>query len=354
MDIVDHSRPSAIADKPIVQTVLCLVLSLCLLVAGALTTTTAEAKTLKIATIAPDGTTWMNELKAAAKEIKKRTNGRVKFRFYPGGVMGNDKSVLRKIRVGQLHGGAITGGGLVEINPDSQVYSLPLAFKDHDEVDYVRKHMDQTIIAGLKDKGFISFGLSEGGFAYLMSDKPVNDVNVLKNYKVWAPEGDQFSRAAFESIGVSPIQLPLTDVLTGLQTGLIDTIASSAMGAIALQWHSNVKYVTTTPLMYLYGTLVIQRKAFEKLKLEDQKVIEEVMAQTFIKLDTLNRNDNQQAKQALKKQGIDFTTPSADQQSQWQQAVESAVGNLVDQKIISDAITQQLYKHLTDYRDGSH
>ncbi len=322
-------------------------LALCLLL-----TSPVQAKTFKIATLAPDGTTWMNELKAAADEIKKETDGRVKFRFYPGGVMGNDKSVLRKIRVGQLQGGAITGGGLVEISPDSQVYSLPLAFRNHEEVDYVRNHMDQDIINKLKDNGFVSFGLSEGGFAYLMSDKPVNQVSELKNFKVWTPEGDDFSRAAFESIGVSPIQLPLTDVLTGLQTGLIDTIASSPMGAIALQWHSNVKYVTTTPLMYLYGTLVVQRKAFEKLSTEDQHTVQKIMGATFKRLDKLNREDNRKAKEALAQQGITFTSPSAKDQSQWQQAVSGAVTQLVSKQIISDSIAKLLYKHLNDYRSA--
>jgi len=312
----------------------------------------AQAKTFKIATVAPNGTSWMNELESAAAEIKESTNGRVKFRFYPGGVMGNDKSVLRKIRIGQLQGGAITGGGLVDIDPDSQVYSLPLAFRNHSEVDYVRSYMDQVIIDGLKQKGFISFGLGEGGFAYLMSDKPIHNINELTHFKVWSPEGDQFSRAAFESIGVSPIQLPLTDVLTGLQTGLIDTVASSPMGAIALQWHSNIKYVNTTPLMYLYGTLVIQRKAFEKLNPEDQAIVEKVMAKTFKRLDAINRKDNQQAKEALKKQGITFVTPSTDEQFHWQQAVDAAVTELVDKQIISSDITQQLYKHLDDFRNG--
>ncbi len=324
-------------------------LCLCLLVA-----LPAQAKTLKIATVAPDGTSWMNELKSAADQIKKETDGRVKFRFYPGGVMGNDKSVLRKIRVGQLHGGAITGGGLVDINPDSQVYSLPLSFRNHEEVDYVRKHMDKVIIDGLKENGYISFGLSEGGFAYLMSDKPVNKVSELKHFKVWAPEGDDFSRAAFESIGVSPVQLPLTDVLTGLQTGLIDTIASSPMGAIALQWHSNVKYVTDTPLMYIYGTLVIKRSEFEKLTPEDQITVKRIMGETFTRLDRLNREDNRKAKEALEKQGIFFTSPSNSERKEWQDAVASAVTQLVNKNVISDQITKQLFKHINDFRNGQH
>jgi TRAP-type C4-dicarboxylate transport system substrate-binding protein len=309
-----------------------------------------QTKSFKIATIAPDGTHWMEELKSAAAEIEKKTQGRVSFRFYPGGVMGNDKSVLRKIRVGQLHGGAVTGGGLVDVYPDAQVYSLPLAFRSYEEVDYVRQRMDKPIIDGLRENGFISFGLSEGGFAYLMSAKPLNKMSDLKQYKVWSPEGDQFSRSAFEAIGISPIPLPLTDVLTGLQTGMIDTVAASSMGAIALQWHSKVKYLNTTPLMYLYGTLIIQRKAFEELSADDQRTVTTIMQATFSRLDGINRKDNEQALQALKQQGIQFVQPGAEEQKQWQNSVASSMKGLTSKNIISNEMTQLLQSHTNEFR----
>ncbi len=316
--------------------------------------TPAHGKTFKIATIAPDGTRWMTELKSGADEIKNLTEGRVKFRFYPGGVMGNDKSVLRKVRIGQLHGGAITGGGLQNIDPDSQVYSLPLAFRSHEEVDYVRKHMDQKIIDGLHENGFVSFGLSEGGFAYLMSGLPLGSITELKKQKVWAPDDDKIGRAAFKAIGVSPIPLPLTDVLTGLQTGLIDTVAASPMGAIALQWHTKVKYLNQTPLVYLYGTMIVDRKAFEKISQDDQQIVRRVMSGVFEKLDNINREDNQKAYAALEQQGIKFVTTTAESETQWTSAVEEASKNLVNTGVISDNITRTLYKHLEDFRLKSH
>lgn len=308
------------------------------------------AKTFKIATIAPDGTTWMDELKKGAKEIKQRTDGRVKFRFYPGGIMGNDKSILRKIRVGQLQGGAITGGGLSEIYSDAQIYSLPLAFRSYEEVDYVRKKMDRELISGLKEKGFISFGISEGGFAYIMSNQAIASINDLSGHKVWGPEGDALSRAAFEAVGVSPIPLPLTDVLTGLQTGLIDTVAASSMGAIALQWHTKIKHVTYTPLMYLYGTMVVKRKDFERLSAADQRTVQEVMGAVFARLDSLNRTDNQKASEALKAQNINFVIPSDTDQSQWHNAVNIAMEKLIQQNVFSKDIITSFNGHLNDYR----
>lgn len=324
-------------------------LTLCLLL---LALQPAQAKNFKIATVAPDGTRWMEELKGAAKEIEKSTQGRVSFRFYPGGVMGNDKSVLRKMRIGQLQGGAITGGGLAEIYPDAQAYGLPLAFRSYEEVDYVRQRMDKKIINGLSDSGYISFGLGEGGFAYLMSAKPLNKINDLKQYKVWSPEGDEFSRAAFSAIGISPIPLPLTDVLTGLQTGMIDTVAASSMGAIALQWHSKVKHLNTTPLSYLFGTLIIQRKAFEELSAQDQNTVTTIMQATFVRLDKINRKDNEQALQALKQQGIQFVEPSTDEQQQWQNAVANATKAMVAKNLISKEMVQTLQGTLDEYRNS--
>ncbi len=277
----------------------------------------ATALTLKIATISPDGTSWMKALRQGAAEIKARTAGRVKIRFYPGGIMGSDRNVLRKIRIGQLHGGALTGGGLQQIYIDSQIYSLPFTFRSLQEVDYVRERMDPLIIKGLYERGYVSFGLAEGGFAYLMSNQPIRANGDLKGHKVWVPEGDTMSQMAFSSAHVSPVPLPLPDVLTGLQTGLIDTIGSSPVGAIALQWHTRVKYVTDTPLIYLYGILIVKRQVFERLGATDQAVVREVMSAVFRRLNRLNREENAQARQALMDEGVEFVRPTRAAQQDW-------------------------------------
>lgn len=311
-----------------------------------------QAQTFKIATIFPDGTSWMNSVREGAREIVQRTDGRVDFKFYPGGVMGNDATVLRKIRIGQLHGGALTGGGVAEIYADSQIYNIPFAFNSYAEVDYVRQHMDSQIIDGLKQKGFISFGLSDGGFAYLMSSNPIASIDNLRSQKVWSPQGDRISRAAFEAIGVSPIPLPLIDVLTGLQTGLINTVGSSPIGAIALQWHTRVKYLADIPLLYLYATLVVKRQTFEKLSAADQKIVHEVMGNTFNKISEQNRKDNDAAREALKNQGIQFITPETKSRQEWNDKVSQAMTDLTRQGHFSEAMLQTLRDHLHDYRQG--
>lgn len=311
---------------------------------------TSAAMTLKIATISPDGTSWMQSMRNAAEEIKQRTEGRVKLRFYPGGVMGNDASVLRKIRVNQLHGGAISSGGLASIDPDVQIYSLPLLFRSYGEADRVRQQMDPVIIRQLKDKGFISYGFGEGGFAYFMSSQPIRSVNDLKQRKVWVPEGDDITRISLEALGVSPIPLPLTDVLTGLQTGLIDTIASAPVASIALQWHTKVKYLTELPVLYFTGTLVISKRAQKKLSREDQQILAEVMQETFREISKQNRKDNQNAMAALKKQGIEFITPSIQGQQQWRVEVRKAVDDMSRSGHFSRELYLQIQQILKRYR----
>ncbi len=321
-----------------------------LLAVAICTTAPAQALTFKIATIAPDGTAWMDEMRKGADEIKARTSGRVKFRFFPGGIMGNDQSVLRKIRIGQLHGGAIVSGGLTAIYPDIGIYSLPFTFRNEEEVDYVRQKMDPQLIDGLKQNGFVSFGLAEGGFAYLMSNQSIKIIDDFKGQKVWVPQNDDVSRAAFESVGISPISLALSDVLTGLQTGLIDTIAGSASGAIALQWHTRVKYLMDEPLSYLYASMVISEKRFKRISADDQMIVSEVMGNTFKRLNKINRQDDLSARSALQEQGITFIKLSPQLTGQWFDIRKNVELSMTQKGVLSQEIVNTLQQHLDEYR----
>jgi TRAP-type C4-dicarboxylate transport system substrate-binding protein len=312
----------------------------------------ASAVTLKIATLSPDGTSWMRAMRAAGDEIAKRSGGRVGLRFYPGGVMGSDQSVMRKIRVGQLQGGAVTIGALSGVDKDVQVYGIPFLFRDLGEVDYVRRQMDSGLLQHLERSGFVGFGFAEGGFAYLMSREPVRTVDDLKGRKVWAPEGDTISLTAFESIGVTPTVLPVTDVLTALQTGLIDTVASPAVGAIALQWHTRVKYLTDVPLLYTYGILVISDKAFGKLSAKDQALVREVLGRTFEQIDRQNRKDNAGALRALTGQGIKRIEPPSRDLERWRQTVDTAQQRLANRGFFSREVVNRVRKLLANYRAG--
>jgi TRAP-type C4-dicarboxylate transport system substrate-binding protein len=213
----------------------------------------AVAAVLKIATWAPEGSQWMREMRSSAAAIKERTDGRVVVKYYGGGVMGNDRKVLRKIRIGQLQGGAFSASGLTERYPDIALYGLPLIFRSQAEVDYIRERFDPVLMDGLEQAGFVSFGLAGGGFALMMSSEPATRLDDMRGLKIWVPEGDRISSLAMVAMNLSPVVLPISDVLTGLQTGLVDIVATPPVGAVLLQWYTKVHYVTELPIAYTLG-----------------------------------------------------------------------------------------------------
>lgn len=310
----------------------------------------AAAMKLKIATLSPDGTSWMRHMRAAGEQIDRRTEGRVKLRFYPGGVMGDYKSVLRKIRIGQLHGGAVTGGSLTAILPDSNVYGLPFLFRDLDEVDHLREHIDPLLIDRLAEKGMISFGFAEGGFTHLMSNGDIATLGQVKDRKVWVPVGDKVSGTSMKALGISPITLPVTDVLTGLQTGLVDTVASPPVGAIALQWHTQVKKLLDLPLTYVYGTLIISDKALRRLSAGDREIVSEILTATFATMGRENRQDNVKAKATLRKQGIEFIRPETDNRLQWEGTIEAAITELGNNGYFTPGLVEQVRSLVREFR----
>ncbi|MEP7042290.1 MAG: TRAP transporter substrate-binding protein DctP [Dokdonella sp.] len=289
-----------------------------LLAALGLAAGSSHAATLKIATLAPDGTSWMTEMRASAEAIKSKTEGRVELKFYPGGVMGDDATVLRKVKIGQLQGGAFTGGEASVIAKDAEIYTVPFLFHNQDEVDKVRAKVDPLLKEQFRKNGFELLGITGGGFAYLMSTRDLKTREDLKSAKVWVPQGDEIAEATFKAAGVTPIPLPLSDVYTSLQTGLIDTAANTPSGAIAFQWHTKIKHVVDLPVIYVVGELAIDKKSFDALSTPDQKVVSDQIGSAFDRIDKQARSDNASARTALQQQGITFTAPSDTERKNWE------------------------------------
>jgi len=327
-----------------------LALGVALAFAGVATT---SAATIKIATVAPDGTAWMREMRAAAEAIKKSTEGRVEIKYYPGGVMGDDATVLRKIKIGQLQGGAFTGGEATVITGDAQVYSLPFLFRDQAEIDKVRAKLDPLLKEQFAKAGFELLGVSGGGFAYLMSTRDIKTRDDLKAAKVWVPQGDKAAELAFKVAGVTPIPLPLSDVYTSLQTGLIDTAANTTSGAIAFQWHTKLKHMVDLPLTYVVGEIVVDKKSFDALSVEDRKAVEDDFATGFARLETSNRADNASARDALKAQGISIEAPDAAERKNWEAVGDEAFKQLKAQGGLSPEMQKALDAALSEARGGA-
>lgn len=309
-----------------------------------------QAATLKIATVTPEGSQWMKDMRASAKEIKERTEGRVQIKYYGGGVMGNDQKVLSRIRIGSLQGGAFTPTALASQYPDLNLYGLPMVFDSEEEATYVRNQMDAKLSKGLEEAGWVNFGFAAGGFAILMSNTPVTTLADLKGKKVWVPEGDSISRASMEAMSLSPVNLPLTDVLTGLQTGLIDIVGMSPIGALVLQWHTKVKYVVELPLVYTLGFMAIDKRAFSKVSDADQAIVREVMERTYRNFDQSNLVDNRGALQALLNAGIESTPFDLEEFNKIRKVTHESTAALGEQGEFTMALYKEMLQHAADYR----
>jgi len=313
----------------------------------------AAAETLKISTQYPDGNAVLYELKRAAQAIEEQTEGRLELKFYPGGVMGDDQAVQRKIRIGQLHGALIQSGALASAYPDAQVLNAPLLFRNYEEVDAVRAELDPVIEDGLAENGWQTFGLIEAGFAYGMSQQPITTMDSLKQQKLWLPANDPLSEQIARAFDINPIVLNIGDVLTALQTGAIDAVVVPPVGAITLQWYSRLEYLTDAPFMYTYGVVALSDRAYSRLPEADRAILDAELRKASVAIDTQNREDNQAAMEALKKLGIEVVKPGPEDMAELQRESEAATSALIREDQFSQSIYERVRALIDRVRSDS-
>lgn len=323
-----------------------------LILAAGLNVPAANAIDIKIATLVPNQSQWMQDMRAAGKLIGERTEGRVRLKFYGGGTQGNEDKVLQKIKIGQLHGGTFSPTDFMKQYGAINLYGLPFVFASWDEIRYVRARMDAEIESGLADFGFVTFGFA-GSFSVVMSNEPISKHQDMKGKKVWLPQGDFVSYEAMRRLQLSPVALPVTDVLTGLQTGLIDIVAIPPEVAVALQWHTRVKYVTDMPVEFAMSFLAISKRRFDRLSTEDQAVVREVLSGVYREIDQNASAESANAMNALIKFGITNVTPEAGQFEELQRTMskfnlEMAAGGAYPQDLY-----QMMIGYIKDFRNGN-
>ncbi len=311
----------------------------------------AEGTVIKIATLAPDGSSWMKTLNTINAEVMEKTKGTVRFKIYPGGVLGDETDMMRKMQIGQIQGAALSSGGLSSIFKEIDVIHLPFFFKNYEEVDYVLKKMDPYFKKGIEDNGYILLGWSEAGFTYLMSTTSVSSVNDLKKAKVWIWQDAPMAKAIFHEAGVAAIPLSIPDVLVGLQTGMVDVVYSPPTVAIALQWFTKVKYLTDVPLSYMGAGLVVRKDIFKKLPLASQAIILESFQRHLDQLKTITRRENQEAIKVMQNNGVKIVTPPQDQVAEFKRLSEKALSHFTNQTFSKKALADAT-AYLEAYRKG--
>lgn len=298
----------------------------------------AQEIVIKAATVAPEGSVWMKVMNKMNEDIKKESGGRLSFKFFSGGVLGDDKTVLDKMKYGQVQAAGFTGVGLGYILPEVRVMELPFHFSTYKQLDCTLSAFSDEFAKKFEEKGFILLGWADQGFVYLFSKKNISSANDMKTTKPWVWESDPLAKAVFTAFGLNPVPLSLQDVFTSLQTGLVDTVYISPVAAIALQWYTKVETMVDLPIVDGIGAFLMSKEAFDKLPEDLKKLLKEKSASYLKKLSTATRQSNDASIKILKEKGIRVVSPNENEISEFrkkgEQAARSLVGKLYSSELL--------------------
>ncbi|MBI3188105.1 MAG: TRAP transporter substrate-binding protein DctP [Gammaproteobacteria bacterium] len=314
-----------------------------------------EVYTIKFATLIPADTAWMKELDTWTQQITAKSQGRLVFKIYPGGVMGDEPDVLRKMRSQQLQGAFFTGYGVGRIYSPARVVEMPFFFKNTDESDYVRNALMPEIEKGFRENGYELIGWPEVGFIHFFSKAPIKSLADLKSRKIWLWQGDPMGEAFASAADIAPIPLSIVDVYTQLSAkhGSIDTVYNAPFGAMAMQWHTRLNYATNIPMTNALGAIVLDSRYFNKLPDDLQKLIRVSGKELGMRITMQGRADYQRSIEILKKSGMVFQWDW--NESEWQELLglrDSAAAKLAESGYIPQSYFDRSRHLLEQYRQA--
>ncbi len=307
----------------------------------------------KMTTLAPKNSAMADVLTKMDKEIRAKSNNEVGMRVYYGGIQGDEKEALQKIKFRQLHGGMFTASGLYRIVPEVHILSIPYLFRNYKEVSYIRNKIKGDLYQRFLDKGYVVLAWGDAGFAYQFSKVPITSNAIAKKQKFWQWGDDPVGAATFRALGVTPVSLSIADVMTSLSTRLIDAAAATPSMAVAMRWYTKFKYMSEYPNVCVQGATVVRKEQWDKLSPQTQKLVKKLSQKYYDEYIVLARRDDQKAINLLKKSGVQIVQGSAEKRKKVEsytsnlskQVRESLVGRLYSKEYLNNVISL-----LDDYR----
>lgn len=309
----------------------------------------AQNVKLNIATQAPEGTVWMDAMGDIKKEVEKRSKGRVKLSIFANGNQGDEKAVIERMGLGLLHGGLFTGIGLGEILPSVRILELPFVYRDKAEIDAVRTALEDDFKAGFQAKGMVFLGWAEVGWAYIFSKAEARDLAGLRQRKIWRWQGDPLAEHVFEAFGLAGVPLALTDVLTSLETGLIDSVYNSPYGLVGLQWHRNMKFMSRMTVGHGTGALLVADSEWQKIPPAIRDGIAKVARARLDQLLGEVAQKNEEAVSELQKSGMGIVPIPEAEYPHYVELGDKVADDMVG-KLYDKAMLDKVRKILADKR----
>lgn len=298
--------------------------------------------TIKMATLAPEGTPWHALLAEMGQRWKTETDGNVRLRIYPGGVVGDERDMIRKMRIGQIHGAAISAEGLTEINPQYSYSFLPLFFQNFDDIDFVRSEINDELIAGSLKGGFKVLAMVDIGWVYWFTKNEVLTPDNLKQQKIWTWAGDYKTAKMYSDLGFNAIPISVPDVHASLQTGLINAYPFPPIFVLANQYFAFSDYMLNMKWGILTAAIVLDLKTWNRLSQEYQDIIISISNEISSEYQDTHRKDANSAINAMKKYGLKVNDLNIENRAEWEKLVESIYptlrGTLIDEDIFDKVI----------------
>jgi TRAP-type C4-dicarboxylate transport system substrate-binding protein len=309
----------------------------------------AEPVTLRMAGIAPDGVAWVRELKAFARDIEARTHGRVKMKWYWGGIAGDELAVLDRIRRDQLDGEAGVQH-CMKVAPSMRVFRLLGLVQSYDEQAYVLGRLHQTLDDEFRKSGFWAFE-SGMGSELLLSRVPVRSLAELRGLKVWQWDIDEMMGRQMRALGISQlVPTALNDTYAALEAGRFDVIQAIPSAALAFQWSSRAKYYTDLKLGFVPACLMISNRVFDALSVEDQQILQDAGARLEVRFRDLGKTqDKQLTEELFPRQGLEHLVPSQTFRAEFFNAAREA-RKAVPPEEVAPELVRKVESWLADYR----
>ncbi len=280
---------------------------------------------LKVATLAPQGSEWNKILQEMGAEWQKVSNGLILFRLYPGGVAGDDRDIVRKMRLGTLDAGLLTVNGLSAIDRGVLGLEIPLACSDYGELDCVLEKLGPQLERRMEAKGFIVLGWSEAGWAHFFTKSPVRTPDDMRKLKMFIWAGDDQYVELWKKAGFNPVPLPSTEIATALQTGLVNAVTVNPQGILLLQWYRQVRYMTDFKWAVFLGGIVISKSTWEKIPAEIRPAVRQAALKAAQRLRDFSRRTDQSDVEALKKNGVEVVSVNEKTLNEWRRLVDSVL-----------------------------
>jgi TRAP-type C4-dicarboxylate transport system substrate-binding protein len=297
---------------------------------------------VKLATVAPDGSVWHKGLMEMGQEWKQSTEGLVSLRVYAGGVTGDESAMVRKMRIGQLDAATLTTVGLSEIDQAFQVLGMPLFYGSYEELDHVLQKLEPTLKKKLDAKGFVFLNWAYAGWAHFFSTEPVRNLADLKKLKLFTSSGEDRMVQLYKDAGLRPIALSQTDILAGLETGMIEVLPTPPLAALLLQWFRSTPYMLEEGLAPVVGCVVVNKRAWNKISASNQRALLRSAQRLEERLRQEIPSQDQESLKEMKARGLKVTQLDKKKQDEWygmaRDLAEKMRGKLVPGEIFDMAL----------------